>query len=138
MLGHRGRDASASLPDPALQASRAAETPSFEVWCLEQGRAQASQRRSWHLPILACSIVPSGSCFQDSQLLLRGGSEGLSPEGPGVAGELGAAIRLWRCLAGPAARRIRHMCSEPCLCSAPCFLLLADGATLPPGQEGYF
>lgn len=81
---------------------------------------------------------PREPSFQDSQLLLQGGHEGLSPEGPGVTGELGAAVRLWRCLAGPAAQRIRHMCSEPCLCSAPCFLLLADGATLPPGQEGYF
>lgn len=72
------------------------------------------------------------------QLLLQGGSERLSPEGPGVISELRAAAGLWQCLAGPTAWRHSHTCNEPRLFSAPCFLLLADGTTLPPGREGYF
>jgi len=80
----------------------------------------------------AAASFPGEPSFQDSQLLLWGGSEGLSPEGPGVTGELRAALGLRQCLAGPAARRLSHTCSEPHLCSAPCFLLLADSATLSP------
>lgn len=60
------------------------------------------------------------------------------PEGPGVIHELRAAAGLRRCLAGPVACRPSHMCIKPCLFSALCFLLLADGATFPPGQVGYF
>lgn len=46
--------------------------------------------RSW-----AAASFPEEPCFQDLQLLLQAGSEGLSPEGPGVTSELRAAAGLW-------------------------------------------
>lgn len=87
-MGHREGDGSASLPDPALQDDRTAETPSFKAPCLEQGRTQASAE------ILAASF-PREPCFQDSWFHLWCSSKGLSPEDPKIIGELRAAFGLW-------------------------------------------
>lgn len=82
-------------------------------------------------PSLRHHSFPGEPPFQDSQLLLWTGRKGLSPEGSGVISELRAAVWLQQCLAGPVAWRHNHMCNEPQLFSAPCFLLLADGGTFP-------
>lgn len=111
------------------------ELPSFEARCLQQGRARTSRR--WLL--LGCSIIPWGNpSFQDSQLLLWGDIEELSPSSAcappaGVTGSCPTRSSL--CATATAARVASSPRAQPR--SAPCLsALLVLGS--PRGRQGYF